>query len=111
MSANRGVIRALVVLTGLLAGLLIGELVVRLKQISPARQVVRQHNLRTINGTPVWTGPGNTPTCKYHEECVKEHPERTRIAFFGTSITAGAGLSPEETFSTLLEDHLNAKYP
>jgi hypothetical protein len=99
--------RVALVLGGLTAGGLIAEEVVRSGQITPARQIVRNNNIRSIQGVPIW----DPDPARANIACVMQHPQRQRILFFGNSITYGAGVRATETFAALLEERLNAARP
>lgn len=92
---------------GLLAGAGLAELWVRSGWWQPAAQIVRGYGLRAVDGVPVW----EQSTDRQHRDCVAQHPERTRILFFGSSITYGVGLTADEAFTTALEAQLNAWQP
>ena len=89
-----------------LAAFLLLELYVRIFPWTPRVQVVRKHGLRDLNGAPVWGDETRT-----NRECAERHPERTRVAFFGSSITWGSGVQADETFTAGLQAHLNALQP
>jgi hypothetical protein len=106
-AANEAVRGGLLVLLGIIGALAIGELTFPLFRFTPPHQMVRLESLRLLDGTPVW----EARTDRQHRECVEQHPERTRILFTGSSITFGAGISAAETFTTELEERLNAWRP
>ena len=95
------------VLLGLVAGLVIAEGLVRWFRPQPRVQIVRGYGLHLVGNVPVW----EDTTDRYNRECPVQHPERTRVLFFGSSITFGSGLRAEETFTTALEARLNRDQP
>jgi lysophospholipase L1-like esterase len=68
---------------------------------------VRGYGLRSVDGVPVWEQAAD----RHNRACVEQHPERTRILFFGSSITFGTGLNADEAFSAALEARLNQARP
>jgi hypothetical protein len=92
---------------GLIVGVAIAETLVRSGRWMPPRQMVHGRGLHSIDGVPVW----EDATDRYNRVCIDSHPERTRILFFGSSITFGIGLTAEETFTTALEAQLNQVRP
>ena len=96
------------VFVGLTAGALTAEGVVRSGTIPPARQIIRNHDIREIHGVPVW----DRGIDREHLECVAQHPQRQRILFFGNSITYSTGDDgSDHAFPALLEERLNAAQP
>jgi hypothetical protein len=96
-----------VVLLGVLAGLCVAEMWVRVFRPFPPRQIVRGFGLHSLDGVPVW----EVATDRQNRACVERHPERTRILFFGSSITFGTDLRADEVFTAALETRLNATRP
>ncbi len=92
---------------GLVAGLSIAEGVVRFFKPTPPVQMVRGYGLHLVGDVPVWEYSAD----RHNRECVDQHPERTRVLFFGSSITFGSGLRADETFTTALEARLNRVRP
>src|SRR5260370_38656832 len=92
---------------GLLPGLASAEIAYRVIRPMPPMQLVRGYGLRLADGVPIW----EYATDRYNRGCVAAHPERTRVLFFGSSITYGSGLSLNEAFTTALEARLNAARP
>lgn len=93
---------------GIAVALLLCEAVLRTGLVSPPRQIVRGHNLRSVGGVPVWTDGED----RFNRSCVDKHPNRQRILFFGTSIThAGTAGPAARTFAALLEKRLNELRP
>lgn len=92
---------------GIFAGLVAAEMYVRIARPLPPRQLVRGHGLRSLDGVPVWEVSGD----RQNRTCVEQHPERTRILFFGSSITYGSDLSAAQTFTTALDARLNDARP
>ena len=95
------------IVLGLAAGLGLAEAWVRFARWTPRIQVIRGHGLRAVDGVPVW----EDSTDRHNRACVEQHPERTRILFFGSSITYGASLTAPETFASRLQDQLNTTHP
>lgn len=89
-----------------LATVLVLELFVRVFPPTPRTQVVRGHGLRLLDGEPVWGDESRT-----NRACADLHPERTRILFFGSSITWGSGVDDDEAFTVGLEQRLNELRP
>jgi hypothetical protein len=100
------------IVLGSLLGVALAETWVRIAPWTPRSQIVRGTCLRSVDGVPVW-GCEDTPDdiVRHNRACVEQHPERTRILFFGSSITYGAGLTAQETFTTGLEARLNQLQP
>lgn len=98
---------ALVIVGGLVVGLLLAELSVRVFKWMPPAQIVRGFGLHAVDGVPLWEQASD----RHNRACVEQHPERTRVLFFGSSITFGVGLSADEAFTTALQDRLNAARP
>lgn len=73
----------------------------------PRRQIVRGYGLHSVDGVPVW----EQDTDRQHRACVEQHPERTRILFFGSSITFGVSLNADQAFTAALEAQLNQLRP
>lgn len=96
-----------IIVFGLLAGIGIAETLIRARKWTPPAQIVRGFGLHDVDGVPVW----EQATDRYNRACVDAHPERTRILFFGSSITFGVELTAEETFTSGLETLLNALRP
>jgi hypothetical protein len=93
---------------GLLGGLALGELGTRFdRHWMPPVQMVRGYGLHSVDGVPLW----EESTDRYNRGCVERHPERTRILFFGSSITYGVSLNADEVFTTALEERLNQLWP
>jgi len=92
---------------GLVIGLLLAELGVRIFKPMPAVQMVRGYGLRVLDGVPVWEYSDD----RHNRDCVERYPERIRVLFFGSSISFGSGLTVEETFTTELERRLNQLRP
>lgn len=95
------------ILLGLLVGVVIAEISLRQGKWFPPVQLVRGFGLHSIDGVPVW----EKATDRHNRACVEQHPERTRILFFGSSITFGDALTVDETFTTALETRLNQLRP
>jgi hypothetical protein len=98
---------AVLTLLGGAAGAGAGEIWARVAKPRPPVQIVRANGLHNIGNTPVW----EPSTDRENRECVEAHPERTRILFFGSSITYAFNMPREQAFTTLLEDRLNALRP
>lgn len=103
--------RALLIPAGLAAGLLAVELTLRVwPPASPLDSIrsgsSRWGDVRLHNGTVIW---GTSE--RENRDCVKQHPERTRILFFGDSIPYGVNVPDGEVFTELLESSLNARFP
>jgi hypothetical protein len=98
---------AALVLLGALAGLVLAEIWVRRGGWVPPLQIVRGYGLHSVDGVPVW----EEATDRQNRACAEQHPERTRILFFGSSITFGVSLTAQETFTTALETRLNQWRP
>lgn len=94
-------------LCSVLLALGIAETALRHGRFTPPVQVVRGHDLHAVDGVPVWEVAAD----RQHRACVDAHPERTRILFFGSSITFGVGLAAAEAFTAALEDRLNERRP
>jgi hypothetical protein len=92
---------------GVGAGLFGVEKYVEWADLKPRVTTIGPQNLRTLNGVPVWEDPSE----RTNRACVDEHPERTRVLFFGSSITFGYDLNPNEAFTTALQARLNAARP
>jgi hypothetical protein len=92
-----------------MAGLCVAEVWVRVARPRPLAQLVRGHGLHTVDHVPVWEEADAGG--RQNRTCVDQHPGRTRVLFFGSSITYGTGLSTEETFTTALEERLNQVRP
>jgi hypothetical protein len=90
-----------------LVSLGLAEALIRTGRWMPPRQIVRGHGVRAVDGTPVWEQASD----RHNRVCVEQHPERTRILFFGSSITFGTSLRAEEAFTTGLEMRLNQRRP
>jgi hypothetical protein len=100
------------IVLGLLAGLALGELWFRIVKPPPRRQMVRStHCVRTAFGVPIWGCENRERTDRHNRACVEQHPERTRVLFFGSSITYGSNLTASEAFTTALEARLNELRP
>ena len=97
---------ALIVI-GLGVGLAIGELVLRRGTWRPPVQIIRGFGLHSVGGIPVWEQSDD----RQNRACVEEHPERTRVLFFGSSITYGTDLTAAEAFTTALQARLNEVRP
>jgi hypothetical protein len=97
---------------GLLVGLAVAEIWVRVAKPIPRRQMVRGHCLHSVDGVPVWGCESDPSDVRRHNRaCAEQHPERTRILFFGSSITYGSSLTANEVFTTALEGRLNELRP
>jgi hypothetical protein len=96
-----------VALGGLAVGLMLAELSVRAFKWTPPMQIVRGFGLHEVDGVPVWEQSDD----RHNRACVEQHPERTRILFFGSSITYGVGLSAAEAFTAALQEQLNGARP
>jgi hypothetical protein len=94
-------------LFGVIVGVAIAETSLRRGRWTPPVQLVRGHGLHSVDGVPVW----EVATDRQNRACVDGSPERTRILFFGSSITFGVGLGAEEVFTTALETRLNQVRP
>lgn len=92
---------------GVLAGIVLAEALIRIVRVMPRTQVVRGHGLRAVDGVPIWEGS----TDRQNRACTEAHPERRRILVFGSSISYGTDLAPEETFPFALQARLNALRP
>jgi hypothetical protein len=99
--------RAAVVLTFMVGVLATTQVVTFGGKPMPPVQIIRGNGLHVLSGAPVWDGT----TDRQHRACADEHPERLRILFFGSSITWGSGVQPEEAFTVELERRLNAAFP
>jgi hypothetical protein len=99
--------RAGIAVVGLLAGLVAAEAWVRIAAPRPSRQVVRGFGLHEVDGVPVW----KVAEDRENRGCADAHPERTRILFFGSSITFGDRLSADQVFTAMLEARLNELQP
>lgn len=97
----------LVLVGGLILGLGLAELSVRVFKWTPPMQIVRGYGLHEVDGVPVWEQASD----RHNRACVDAHPERTRLLFFGSSITFGVGLAAAETFTAALQERLNAAQP
>lgn len=95
------------ILLGLLAGLMIAEASVRLFKVKARVQMVRGYGLHLVGDVPVWEYASD----RHNRDCAVEHPQRTRVLFFGSSITFGSGLRADEAFTTALEARLNEARP
>src|SRR5258708_7904925 len=91
----------------LFGALAVAETWVRVASPLPRTQMIRGHNLRLVDGVPVWQDVSD----RSNRRCVEEHPERARIVFIGSSITFGYMLKAEEVFAVALERRLNALRP
>jgi hypothetical protein len=91
----------------LCAALVLAEGAVRVFDLKPRMQLVRGHGLHTVDGVPVWSEGDD----RENRGCAAQHPERTRILFFGSSITYGSGLRAAETLGPALEARLNQLRP
>jgi hypothetical protein len=98
---------AILMLLGVIGGLVAGEIWARGSKPMPPTPVVRGNGLHTIDNVPVW----ETSTSRENRACVEQHPERLRVLFFGSSISYGFQLRPEQAFTSLLEKRLNAARP
>ncbi len=111
--------RALLVVLGAAASLVAFEVVARTFDLTPSVQTVpaamrgasrfspmHSTHLRMLHGVPVWGDDGRAGLA-----CVREHPERVRVAFFGDSITYGVGVRDAELFTTVLQARLDAARP
>jgi hypothetical protein len=85
----------------------VAEAAVRILNPQPRVQLVRHESLHTVDGIPIWDRQPD----RENRECVEQHPERTRIAFFGSSITYGTGMRPDQSFGVALEARLNELRP
>ncbi len=94
-------------LCSVIVGVAIAETSLRRGLLMPPVQLVRGHGLRGIDGVPVWEVAAD----RQNRACVDRHPERTRILFFGSSITFGVALQAEEAWTTALEARLNQVRP
>src|SRR5262245_31241738 len=100
------------ILLGLVIGLVVAEIWFRIAKPSPSRQMVRGfYCMREIFGVPVWGCEDAEHTDRHNRVCVEQHPERTRVLFFGSSITYGSGLTAAQAFTTALEARLNELRP
>jgi GDSL-like Lipase/Acylhydrolase family len=100
--------KALLALFVFVAGL---ELVFRLAKPTPRFQPIRASSsnlLEDRDGIPVWQEPGTKE--RRNEACLEKNPNALDLAFFGSSIFFGSGLSPNETFTTLLQQKLDARF-
>jgi len=104
---SRRLVQLTTIVLGLVAGLMITEGLVRWFKPRPRVQMVRGYGLHLVGGVPVWEYSAD----RYNRECAVQHPERTRVLFFGSSITFGSGLRADETFTTALETALNRFRP
>jgi hypothetical protein len=100
-------VRIAVGVLGVAVGLLAAEAWVRIAKPRPRRQVVRGFGLHSVDGVPVWSVADD----RENRACVDRHPERTRILFFGSSITFGDRLSADDVVTALLEKRLNDLQP
>jgi hypothetical protein len=98
---------AATVIVGLTAGLALVEMWVRVRHWMPPQQMVRGFGLHSVDGVPVWEVTDD----RHNRDCADQHPERTRILFFGSSITYGDRLAASEVFTTALEARLNELRP
>jgi hypothetical protein len=99
--------RLALVAVGALVGVVLAELSIRVFKWTPPAQIVRGHGLHEVEGVPVWQETAD----RHNSDCVAQHPERTRILFFGSSITYGVGLSAREVFTAALQEELNVAKP
>ena len=99
--------RIVAVVAGVAGGLLVAELSLRVSKWTPPVQIIRGVGLHALDGVPVWEQSAD----RQNRACVAQHPERTRIVFFGSSITYGVSLSAAEAFTALLQERLNALRP
>lgn len=107
MRRRKWFLRGALLCLGTLGGLLLGELLIRTGGIRPNRQIIRGHNLHAIDGVPVWE---NEPE-RENFACVTQHPDWKRLVFFGNSVTYGAGVEGSESFTSVLQERLNATGP
>jgi hypothetical protein len=101
------VVRALIVIVGIALAFAAAEVWVRWTKPRPPVQIVRQNNLHSIDGVPVW----EWSTDRIPRACAEAHPERIRIIFLGSSITHGFTIPARDTFNFALEDRLNELRP
>jgi hypothetical protein len=92
---------------GVLISVFIAEACVRAGKWTPRVQIVRGRGLHSVGGVPVW----EQSTDRHNRACVEQHPERTRIVFFGSSVTYGTDLTADEAFGKALEARLNERRP
>lgn len=104
---RRCVYAVVAILLSVFVGLAGAEAWCRIFKPKPAVQLVRGFGLHSVDGVPVWEYASD----RYNRACVEQHPERTRILFFGSSITFGTGLTAEEAFTTGLQARLNQVRP
>src|SRR5258708_14923881 len=103
-----GVVATFLLLTlGVVLPLVAGEVWVRWKKPRPPIQIVRNFNLHTIDGTPVW----EWSTDREPRACAEAHPERLRIMFLGSSIAHGFSIPAQDAFTYALERRLNEERP
>jgi hypothetical protein len=95
------------VILGTVAGFGILELALRCGVWMPPVQLIHGFGLHALDGVPVW----EEGTDRQNRACVEKHPERTRVLFFGSSITYGTDLTAAEAFTTALEARLNEERP
>lgn len=91
----------------LVAALALAEGAARVLGPKPRIQMIRGHGLHTVHGVPLWSEGDE----RENRGCAEQHPERTRVLFFGSSITYGSGLRADETFGPALEARLNELRP
>lgn len=98
---------ALLAAGGVLVALVVAEVSFQWLKWPPRTQIVRGFGLHQLDGVPVWEESDG----RQNRACVAQHPERTRILFFGSSITYGVGLSAGEAFTATLQEALDAARP
>ena len=108
LSRRRGLVYGIATATivFVIAGAL-AEMWARSGKWLPRRQIVRGYGLHSVAGVPVWEQAND----RQNRSCVEQHPERTRILFFGSSITFGVSLNADEAFTAALESRLNQVRP
>jgi hypothetical protein len=92
---------------GAVAGLALAETWVRAGHWKPHVQAISPLHLHTVDGVPLWEDPSE----RSNRTCVEQHPERIRILFFGSSVTFGYSLTPDEAFTSALQVRLNQLRP
>lgn len=95
---------------GLFVGLGVVEFLLRAFPPMPPSQIIRSQamrwgQVRLLNGVPVWGDDARA-----NRDCLKQHPERPTLFFFGDSITFGTGIEDSEVFTTLLEHRLGDRF-
>lgn len=94
--------RTLALLLGVAGAAVAVEVGVRMVEPRERVQVVREHDrVSVVDGVPVWSSAYDDD--RHNLECATAHPERRRIAAFGSSILFGSGVAPDETWAATLQ--------